>query len=209
MTLENKVKGAFKERVYNQVDPSTGIRYVVRKPSLVKRLSNAILGGVLGFMPIGCGGGGGSSGSGSNPIDTPPTITSTPVTTATENWPIYAYDVDATDPDVGDTLTYSLVTAPLGASINTSSGLINWTAPDKGGTNYSENFVVQVSDGTPGNEVQQGWTVNVTNTGAVTVDLRDFFNNGLTGLDAMIYDATNSFQTFNTSNNIMETLLAA
>ena len=35
-----------------------------------------------------------------------PTITSTPVTAATED-AAYSYDVNATDPD-GDTLTYSL-----------------------------------------------------------------------------------------------------
>ena len=39
----------------------------------------------------------------------PPTIISTPVITATEDT-AYSYDVNATDPDVGDTLTYSLVT---------------------------------------------------------------------------------------------------
>ena len=46
-----------------------------------------------------------------------PTITSTPVTTATED-AAYSYDVHATDPDVGDTLTYSLTTAPTGMTIN-------------------------------------------------------------------------------------------
>ena len=39
----------------------------------------------------------------------------------------YSYDVQASDPDVGDTLTYSLVAAPSGMSINSSSGLIAWT----------------------------------------------------------------------------------
>ncbi|NLX56285.1 MAG: hypothetical protein GXY58_14345, partial [Planctomycetaceae bacterium] len=55
-----------------------------------------------------------------------PTITSTPVTSATPATP-YSYDVAATDPDVGDTLTYSLVTAPSGMTINSSTGLLQWT----------------------------------------------------------------------------------
>ena len=38
---------------------------------------------------------------------TPPTITSTPVTTATENAP-YSYEVQASDLDSGDSLTLSL-----------------------------------------------------------------------------------------------------
>jgi len=42
-----------------------------------------------------------------------PTITSTPVTGATAGQP-YAYDVEATDPDAGDVLTYSLIDAPEG-----------------------------------------------------------------------------------------------
>ncbi len=45
--------------------------------------------------------------------NTAPSITSTPVTEATQGQP-YSYDVEATDPDAGDTLTFSLVTAPVG-----------------------------------------------------------------------------------------------
>jgi hypothetical protein len=37
------------------------------------------------------------------------------------------YDVDATDPDVGDVLTYALVSAPQGMSIDPATGLIQWT----------------------------------------------------------------------------------
>lgn len=56
----------------------------------------------------------------------PPQITSIPVTTATTSQP-YSYDVDATDPDAGDTLTFSLITAPAGMTINATTGLIQWT----------------------------------------------------------------------------------
>ena len=62
----------------------------------------------------------GGTGGNQNPV-----ITTTAITTATENT-AYAYDVDATDAD-GDTLTYSLTTGPTGMTINASSGLINWT----------------------------------------------------------------------------------
>jgi len=55
-----------------------------------------------------------------------PTITSTPVTGATAGQP-YAYDVEATDPDAGDVLTYSLVAAPQGLTIDAATGLIAWT----------------------------------------------------------------------------------
>ena len=49
-----------------------------------------------------------------------PTITSTPVTSAAED-AAYSYDVNATDPDVGDTLTYALTTAPTGMTINATT----------------------------------------------------------------------------------------
>lgn len=56
----------------------------------------------------------------------PPSIVSTPVTTATEG-ALYTYDVDATDPDFGDLATFSLDLAPAGMTIGANSGLIQWT----------------------------------------------------------------------------------
>jgi hypothetical protein len=43
---------------------------------------------------------------------------------------LYSYDVDATDDDNGDTLSYFLDTAPAGMTINSGSGLIQWTPTD-------------------------------------------------------------------------------
>jgi hypothetical protein len=70
-----------------------------------------------------------------------PVITSTPVTSATKDEP-YSYNVDATDSD-GDSLTYSLTTKPSGMTINSSTGMINWTP---NATGYF-NVTVRVSDG--------------------------------------------------------------
>ena len=56
-----------------------------------------------------------------------PVITTSPVTQAVENLP-YTYDVDATDTE-GETLTFSLVAAPTGMTIDPLTGLIQWT-PD-------------------------------------------------------------------------------
>ena len=55
-----------------------------------------------------------------------PAFTSTPVTTATVGT-LYAYDVNAIDPDVVDTLTYSLTINPAGMTIEVATGLIQWT----------------------------------------------------------------------------------
>jgi hypothetical protein len=76
--------------------------------------------------------------------DGAPVITSVPVTTATADI-LYSYNVDAIDPDVGDTLTYSLFRKPADMTINPATGLIMWQpASDEGGTN--EVVVVKVTD---------------------------------------------------------------
>jgi hypothetical protein len=85
----------------------------------------------------------------------PPRITSTPVTTATAGQ-AYSYDVDATDPDSGDTLVYSLTIAPSGMSINPGSGLISWTPGAAG----SFDVAVEVSDG-KGGTARQPFRVTV------------------------------------------------
>lgn len=86
-----------------------------------------------------------------------PTIISTPVTAAAIGQP-YSYDVNAADPD-GDTLTYSLLAgAPVGMTINVTTGLISWTptlaqagphnvtarAQDPGGLFADQSFTVTV-----------------------------------------------------------------
>jgi thiol-disulfide isomerase/thioredoxin len=66
----------------------------------------------------------GGGGAPTPPTNHAPTITSTPITTATVGEE-YTYEVDATDPD-GDTLYYSLVISPAGMTINENTGVINW-----------------------------------------------------------------------------------
>lgn len=72
-----------------------------------------------------------------------PSITSTALTSARAE-EAYSYDVNGFDPD-GDTLSFSLPSAPFGMSINSGSGVISWTPTDnQTGTN---SVTVQVSDG--------------------------------------------------------------
>lgn len=86
-------------------------------------------------------------------VNRKPQITSAEKTSAIAGI-LYTYDVDATDPD-GDTLTYALLTAPTGMSINSINGMINWTPKSTG------DFAVgaQVSDGNAA--VYQNFTINV------------------------------------------------
>ena len=89
-----------------------------------------------------------------NAVNDAPTITSTAVTTATED-EAYSYSATATDID-GDTLTWSLTTAPEGMTIDANSGAISWT-PANGVT--SANVTVQVADAEA--NATQSFTVTV------------------------------------------------
>lgn len=92
----------------------------------------------------------------------PPAITSNPVTEATEG-ESYRYDVAATDPDPGDVLAFSLDAFPAGMTIDSVSGLIDWTpggqtgpndvtvrVTDTGGLFAVQSFTVDVSEASPG-----------------------------------------------------------
>ncbi len=77
-------------------------------------------------------------------VNDPPRFTSAPVTTATAG-ASYTYEVDAEDPDLGDTLTYSLTTKPADMTINSTTGLIQWK-PTNEQVGNNEQVVVKVAD---------------------------------------------------------------
>ena len=95
-----------------------------------------------------------------------PVIESEPITTAKEG-AVYTYDVEATDPN-GDTLTYSLTTNPTGMTINSTTGVINWTPTE---SQIGENeVVVEVSDGSKSTTQSFTITVDVTLLTSIVVD---------------------------------------
>ncbi|MGB3205510.1 MAG: putative Ig domain-containing protein, partial [Crinalium sp.] len=80
-----------------------------------------------------------------------PIILSNPVELGRPN-KAYTYQLKAIDPDL-DTLTYSLVTAPDGMTIDSSTGLINWATPVTSST--QKEIAVQVQDSRGGIDTQQ------------------------------------------------------
>ncbi|MDT8302515.1 MAG: Ig-like domain-containing protein [Sedimentisphaerales bacterium] len=60
-----------------------------------------------------------------------PVIISAPEITANVGI-LYTYEVKASDPDLNDTLTYSLITKPADMTINPATGLIEWTPAQVG-----------------------------------------------------------------------------
>jgi len=96
-------------------------------------------------------------------INHPPVITSNPFIEATRGQ-LYQYQVTATDPDSGDTLSFSLDVAPAGMSIDPSSGLITWI-PASGGNVPVQ---VRVTD-SHGNYDLQTYNINVLIPGSPPV----------------------------------------
>jgi hypothetical protein len=109
----------------------------------------------------GCGGGGIVPS-----INHSPAITSIPNTTAFVDT-LYTYDVDATDPDIGDILTYSLTgSIPEGMTIDPTGGVINWTPTVIQFGDH--NVTVEVSDnGSPVGSDSQSFTVIVDLAGSI------------------------------------------
>ncbi|MEW5937734.1 MAG: putative Ig domain-containing protein, partial [Candidatus Thermoplasmatota archaeon] len=78
-------------------------------------------------------------------VNDAPMITTTSLPNATEG-SMYMAMVQAEDPDIGDVLTYSLLEAPEGMSINAQTGRITWM-PKKTQAYQTYQVVVMVSDG--------------------------------------------------------------
>ena len=92
-------------------------------------------------------------------INDPPEITSVAVTNATENQK-YEYDVEATDPDSGDELEFSLNRKPDGMTIEATMGAIQWTPTNDDVGQHP--VIVEVKD-EDGLSDSQSFEVTVTN----------------------------------------------
>ena len=86
-----------------------------------------------------------------------PVIGSTPGTTAKVGLE-YTYEIEATDPDEEDTLTYTLLVNPDGMTINESTDVVSWT-PTEDQEAESYTVTIEVSDGKK--SVFQTFTITV------------------------------------------------
>ncbi len=103
-----------------------------------------------------------------NPANQPPSITSLPGTTAVTECGLFSYDVDATDPNLGDTLTFSLKVAPPYMTIDPAAGVIQWVSgKEQRGAN---DVTVQVED-QDGLSAEQSFTITVIASTAAVYDL--------------------------------------
>ena len=125
----------------------------------MRRLS--LLSPVIFMLSMLCACGGSSVTIGVTPQSNP-IFTSTPVTTASQGDP-YAYALAATDP-AGGTVTFSLTTAPSGASLSGST--VTWT-PTASESRVSDSFTVTATTSS-GGSATQSWSV--TPDGTITVN---------------------------------------
>jgi len=95
------------------------------------------------------------------PVNDAPSIQSDPMTARAATGRQYVYDVNATDPDEGDVLTYALAERPDGMTIDPTSGLIQWTPTEAQIGTHA--VVVEVADrGTTPASTRQSFEITVT-----------------------------------------------
>ena len=93
-----------------------------------------------------------------NEVNRPPVLTATPAKTINE-LSLLTFTAKATDPDLlKNPLTYSLVNAPVGATIHPTTGVFRWTPTEAQGAGVF-NVGVRVSDGKGANDTE---TVRIT-----------------------------------------------
>ena len=100
----------------------------------------------------------------SQAINNAPEITSTPAYLA-DTGNVYSYEVTATDAD-NDNLTYELIAAPNGITINPATGEITWNNPVVG----NHQIVVGVNDGNLGAAQSYTLTVIANQAPQITAD---------------------------------------
>jgi hypothetical protein len=93
-------------------------------------------------------------------VNVSPELTGVPAEATIDEGATYSFDADASDVDIpAQTLTFSLVGAPAGASINGATGVFAWNpAEAQGPDDYT--FTVRVSDGVVNTD--QSITLHVT-----------------------------------------------
>ena len=109
-------------------------------------------------------------------VNDAPRFASTPLTEATVD-ALYTYDVNAADPDAGDTLTYSLTIKPAGMTIDAATGLIQWTPASAQAGDNDVAVKVADSNSTPALDTKSFTiTVNPAPPKVATLTVLDGYN---------------------------------
>lgn len=136
------------------------------------------------------------------PENDAPVLSSVPASATINELTEYSFTAHASDVDLpAQTLTFSLIGAPAGATIGASSGVFSWTpTEEQGGTGLPYSFTVSVSDGVTQTAANVSLTVNEVNQapalnaiGSKTVYLGNTLSFTATGSDGDVPAQTLSF----------------
>ncbi|HYK77445.1 MAG TPA: putative Ig domain-containing protein, partial [Daejeonella sp.] len=127
-----------------------------------------------------------------NEVNIAPVMSNVPASATLTQLVAYSFNADATDEDIpAQTLTFSLVGAPSGANINSSTGVFTWTPAAEnipgnytfmvrvsdGIANTDQSITLTVLDGIPPTVITQNITVQLDATGHATIH-HSQINNG-------------------------------
>lgn len=108
-----------------------------------------------------------------NAVNDAPSLSNVPATATIPELASYTFNAQANDVD-GQALTFSLVGAPAGATINPSTGQFSWTPSEaQGGTVSPYVFKVRVSDGVVNVESDVSLTVTEVNSAPTLANIPD------------------------------------
>lgn len=93
-------------------------------------------------------------------VNNAPTLGALPNPTINE-MAAYSFTATATDPDAGQTITYTLSGAPSGAGINASTGLFTWTPTEAQGPGSYTFSVIATDNGSPVKSDTKSMTIQV------------------------------------------------
>ena len=109
-----------------------------------------------------------------NEVNVAPTLSNVPATATIDELAAYSFTAGTSDADIpAQTLTFSLVGAPAGASIDPSTGQFSWTPSEAQGNGSAYSFTVRVSDGVVNTDAPINLTVNEVNSAPVLNAIAD------------------------------------
>jgi VCBS repeat-containing protein len=118
-----------------------------------------------------------------NEVNAAPALSNVPASATIDELAAYSFTASATDSDIPvQTLTFSLVGAPAGASINPSTGAFNWTPTEAQGNGSAYSFTVRVSDGVVNTDSPVSLTVREVNSAPSIAAIADQTVDELTAL---------------------------
>jgi hypothetical protein len=100
-----------------------------------------------------------------NPLNDAPSLSSVPTNATIDELANYSFTATANDVDApAQNLTFSLIGAPTGATINSSTGQFTWAPTEaQGGAGTPYSFTVRVSDGVSNTEANISLSVSEVN----------------------------------------------